>query len=95
MNLHYDLELQRLAETIQKENPKRVCIQLPDGLKPKVKEIREFLQGKTDAVILFWAGSCYGACDLPYEVGMLHVDLLIQFGHSKSLRMGQKIWKDF
>ena len=93
--LDYEMELDRVLEIIQKEQPKRVCIQLPDGLKPRVKEIKQFLKDKTDAIIFFWAGSCYGACDLPYEVQQLRVDLIIQFGHSKKLRMGQRIGTNF
>ena len=89
--MHFDLELERVLDIIEREKPNRVCIQLPDGLKPRAKEIADFLEGKSDAKILFWAGSCYGACDIPYEVERLQVDLLIQFGHSKSLRMGQRL----
>lgn len=93
--LNYELELEKMVDILQKEKPRRVCIQLPDGLKPKAQTIRDYLKGKTDAVVMFWAGSCYGACDIPYEVKALQVDLIIQFGHSKKLRMGQRIFEDF
>jgi diphthamide biosynthesis enzyme Dph1/Dph2-like protein len=81
----YDLELDKVAEKIKKEKAKTVLIQLPDGLKPKAKEIREFLAKKVDknTRILFWAGSCFGACDTPLSAKSANVDLIIQFGHSE------------
>jgi len=97
---NYDLELDKVADKIKKETSKSkilsakdkslskaktVLIQLPDGLKPKAKEIREFLAKKVDKniKILFWAGSCFGACDVPTSAKNVNVDLIIQFGHSE------------
>ena len=80
--MDYDLELKRVVGKINKEKAKIVCIQLPDGLKPKAKLIQNEIQSKTKAKVLIWAGSCFGACDIPLEVEKLGVDLLIQFGHS-------------
>jgi diphthamide biosynthesis enzyme Dph1/Dph2-like protein len=81
----YDLELEKVAEKIKKEKANTVLIQLPDGLKPKAREIREFLAKKIDkkTKLLFWAGSCFGACDIPTGAKNANVDLIIQFGHSE------------
>jgi len=78
----YDLELNKVAEKIISEKAKTVLIQLPDGLKPKIKDIKDFLKTKIDkdTKLLFWAGSCFGACDVPTST---NVDLIIQFGHSE------------
>lgn len=76
----FDLELDKVVKLIEREKAEQVLIQLPDGLKPRAKEIQEFLKQRTKAKIFFWAGSCYGSCDLPDVSGM---DLMIQFGHSK------------
>ena len=81
--MEYDLELDTVVNKINTENAKKVCIQLPDGLKPKAGEITKFLESKTKAEIIIWLGSCFGACDLPIEVESLGVDLLIQWGHSE------------
>lgn len=78
--MEYDLELSKAAEEIKKANAKTVCIQLPDGLKPKATEIVTKLEQSTDAKIFIWAGTCFGACDVPDLKG---IDLLIQWGHSK------------
>ncbi|MBW2991097.1 diphthamide synthesis protein [Candidatus Woesearchaeota archaeon] len=74
----YNLELDKAAEKIKQEKANTVLIQLPDGLKPGAKEIQEELKKITNAKILIWAGSCFGACDVP----KVEVDLIIQFGHS-------------
>ena len=79
--MQYDLELDRAADLISAEKAKKVCIQLPDGLKPKAKEIVDFLQSKTKASIFIWSGSCFGACDTPNL--NKDFDLLIQWGHSE------------
>lgn len=79
--LSLNLELEKLFQSIEKSKAKTVLIQLPDGLKPKAKEIQELVKHKFPRVKLtFWAGSCYGACDIPAVSGY---DLLVQFGHSE------------
>jgi 2-(3-amino-3-carboxypropyl)histidine synthase len=79
----YDLELERTASEILKDDSKRVLLQLPDGLKPKAAEIQEFLENKTKAQILIWGGSNFGACDIPIEARNLGVDLVVHYGHSQ------------
>lgn len=81
--MEYDLELDRVIEQIKKQKAKLVCIQLPDGLKPKAGEIQKQIEENTDAQVLIWLGSCYGACDTPPELEKQGVDLLIQWGHSE------------
>lgn len=80
--MEYELELDRAIAKIKKEKAKLVCIQLPDGLKPKADYISRELEEKTGTTVLIWLGSCYGACDVPLSVEKLGVDLLIQWGHS-------------
>ncbi len=77
--MEYDLELERVKAEIRKSKAKRVLIQLADGLKPKATEIVKELE-KTGAKVCIWAGSCFGACDVPDAKGF---DLVVQFGHSE------------
>lgn len=77
--MDYDLELEKTVKKIVETKAKTVCIQLPDGLKPKAKEIVDKIEKETKARCVIWAGSCFGACDTP----KLDVDLLIQWGHSE------------
>jgi|TARA_Y100000310_G_C20656250_1_gene802130 diphthamide biosynthesis enzyme Dph1/Dph2-like protein len=83
---NYDLELERAVEEIKKAKAKLVCIQLPDGLKPKAREIQQFIEKNTSSKVIIWLGSCWGGCDVPVSVQKLNVDLIIQWGHSEYIR---------
>jgi|TARA_Y100000310_G_scaffold254839_1_gene262017 2-(3-amino-3-carboxypropyl)histidine synthase len=83
---NYDLELHKAVGEIRKNNAKLVCIQLPDGLKPKAEEIQQHIEKNTDASVVIWLGSCWGGCDTPLVVEKLGVDLLIQWGHNEYIR---------
>jgi 2-(3-amino-3-carboxypropyl)histidine synthase len=83
---NYNLELEKAAEEIKSNNAKLVCVQLPDGLKPKARDIQEYLEKDTKAKIVIWMGSCWGGCDVPLQIEKLGVDLLIQWGHSVYIR---------
>lgn len=79
----YNLEIKKAVNEIKSSNSKRILVQLPDGLKPKANIIQSELE-KTGAEIFIWAGSCFGACDLPQEYAKkMKCDLIIQWGHSK------------
>lgn len=75
----YNLEIEKVINEIKKNKYKSVCIQLPDGLKPRALEITNEIESKTNARIIIWLDSCFGACDIP-DIG---VDLLVQWGHSE------------
>lgn len=83
--MEYSLELEKAVTEIRKNKAKLVCIQLPDGLKLKAKEIKEHLEENTDTEIIIWLGSCYGGCDIP-NLDNLKVDMLIQWGHSEFVK---------
>ena len=79
--MQYDLELEKAIKEIKKQKAKLVCIQLPDGLKQYANNIQQEIESKTNAKIIIWLASCYGACDTPRN--LKGVDLLIQWGHSR------------
>ena len=83
---NYNLELGKIIKIINKNRSKLVCIQLPDGLKPKAREIQQHIEKNTKASVVIWLGSCYGACDIPVTTKKLGVDLLIQWGHSEFIK---------
>ena len=76
--MDFDLELERVIVEIKKVKARSVCIQLPERLKPMAMGIASLLELRTGATVLIWAGSCFGACDIP----KLDVDLLVQWGHT-------------
>lgn len=72
--MEFNLEL--VSKSVKSGN--KVLIQLPAGLRSKTIEIARLIDS-LGAKPVIWAGSCYGACDLPdYEC-----DLLLHFGHSE------------
>ena len=79
---NYDLELSKVVDKISSGNSKLVCIQLPDGLKPKAEDIVSEINYKTGARVLIWLGSNFGACDMPLGLEKLGVDLLVSWGHN-------------
>ena len=81
---NYDLELEKVVKEIKAKKAKLVLLQFPDGLKPYVTCVVDYLEGKTKAEFLIWFGSCYGACDLPTGIDKIKpkIDLVVQFGHS-------------
>jgi 2-(3-amino-3-carboxypropyl)histidine synthase len=85
MDLDYDLELDKVAADIAKLKGKspKVCLQLPDGLKMYSNDIVDALCKKTKGVQFYiWAGSNFGACDIPMQLAGLDFDLVVNFGHA-------------
>jgi 2-(3-amino-3-carboxypropyl)histidine synthase len=78
----YTYDMDAVIREITSVQAKRVLLHLPDGLKPKAKAIRDEIKKKTKADVFIWAGSCYGACDLPMGIEHLGIDLLFHFGHT-------------
>jgi len=83
----YDLELDKVVKRINEKKHKTVMIQLPDGLKPRAGEIVDTIRNETGAEVIIWMASCYGACDLPYGLDSLKIDLFVQWGHNRFNRI--------
>ena len=79
----YKLELDKVVNEIQSREATQVLIQVPDGLKPKAKEIVDHIESNTKAQAFIFFGNCFGACDLPLGLDILKIDLMIQFGHNR------------
>lgn len=78
----YELEIERIVETIKKEKANKILLQFPEGMKPFSLTISDFISEKANCECFIWLDSCFGACDVPIEVERLGIDLIIQFGHS-------------
>ncbi len=66
----------------RKRGKSRVCLQMPDGLKPVSGRIAEMIKEEADCDVFIWAGSCFGSCDLPLHIERLGFDALIHIGHA-------------
>ena len=78
----YDAEVEKVVQKVQEKDAKVVCIQLPDGMKQHAKTIADEIEMKTDARVLIWLGSNFGACDIPLGLRKMNVDLLVSWGHN-------------
>lgn len=88
---YYDLELEKLAEEINKNNHKLIVLQFPDGLKYYSQEVIDFLKKKTQARFLTYFGTCFGGCDVPLHLKQLNFDLCVQWGHSVYIKK-KEMW---
>lgn len=78
----YNLELEKAITRIKEMDAKTVCLQLPDGIKTYAEEIEHKIRSETGARVLIWLGSNFGACDLPWGLNRMGIDLLISWGHN-------------
>jgi len=75
-------QLKELLDAVTERNPKRVLLQLPDGLLRKSSEIEESLFNEGIEAFISLE-PCYGACDVrDCEAQRLGCDLLVHLGHS-------------
>ncbi|RKX57319.1 MAG: hypothetical protein DRP29_08600 [Thermodesulfobacteriota bacterium] len=61
---------------------KLALLQLPDGLKPKFIKIKKELE-KKGYFVLVWAGSNFGACDIPILPNCLNNITIFNYGHNE------------
>jgi 2-(3-amino-3-carboxypropyl)histidine synthase len=80
----YRIDLEHAADTIKKQGYETIALQIPEGLKPSIIPLIEFLEKETTATILVSADPCYGACDvMNYEMKNMDVDCVIHLGHTE------------
>ncbi|MDD3263928.1 MAG: diphthamide synthesis protein [Candidatus Nanoarchaeia archaeon] len=81
------IDYEKYFDKINKNNFKLVCLQFPDGLKPKSNEIlKNFEENCKNTIFFIYLGSCFGACDYPFELKEYNFDYIIQFGHNEFIR---------
>jgi 2-(3-amino-3-carboxypropyl)histidine synthase len=82
----FDLEEERVKQTILKLGAKRVLIQVPEGLKPEAPHMAKTIE-KLGVQAIISADPCYGACDLAIsEAESLGADLIVHYGHTKLVK---------
>jgi 2-(3-amino-3-carboxypropyl)histidine synthase len=80
--MRYDFEESKVQEFLKRHKTRRAGVQLPSGLRPKIREIVEiFEKAGVEPVVL--GSSCYGACDLAdADAQGLGCDVLVHYGHA-------------
>jgi 2-(3-amino-3-carboxypropyl)histidine synthase len=79
----FQLEKDLIIQEIRNRKPKRILLQMPEGLKPIGFELARSLETETGVEVIVSGDPCYGACDLALNPKK-HVgaDLLIHVGHA-------------
>ncbi len=73
----FEFDVEKARSKLDKLGAEKIMIQLPDGLKRKVDRFLELFDQET----VVWGGSCYGACDIPEDIG--ENDALVHVGHAE------------
>jgi 2-(3-amino-3-carboxypropyl)histidine synthase len=78
-----EVKLGNYLEKLRKIKPKRILLQLPEGLKIRAIDIASEIEKEIEAEVIISAEPCYGACDLRLEEAkLLNCDLILHFAHS-------------
>jgi 2-(3-amino-3-carboxypropyl)histidine synthase len=79
----YNIDLENVVKTINKQKYKRIVLQLPEGLKGNSVDFIDFIKNQTNAEVLVSADPCFGACDLICNrIENIGTDFIVQIGHA-------------
>ena len=82
-----DFEIPGLLEELKKRKPKRVLVQLAEGIKQNSEEISDAIESLGIEVI-FSGETSWGACSVAvHEAKELNVDLIVHFGHAEFMEV--------
>jgi len=78
-----NFEIPKLIRELKKRKPKKVLVQLAEGIKQNASEIQEEIE-KLGIEVIFSGESAWGGCSVALqEAESLDVDLIVHFGHAK------------
>lgn len=79
----FNFETNKLIAELKKRKPKKVLVQLPEGIKKHANQISKTIE-KLGIKVVFSGETCWGGCSVAVqEAKALGVDLIIHFGHAK------------
>ena len=82
-----NFEKEKLVEELKKRKPRKVLVQLAEGIKRDANEIAGWIED-LGIECIFSGESCWGACSVAVqEAQALGVDLLIHFGHAQFIEV--------
>ncbi|MGA2130045.1 MAG: diphthamide biosynthesis enzyme Dph2 [Candidatus Pacearchaeota archaeon] len=78
-----DFEKEKLLKELKKRKPKRVLVQLAEGIKKHAPEISNWIE-PLGIEVIFSGETCWGACSIAVqEAQALGCDLIVHFGHAE------------
>ena len=82
-----NFEKDKLIEELQARKPKKVLVQLAEGIKQDASEIALWIEA-LGIECIFSGETCWGACSVAVqEAQALGVDLLVHFGHAQFIEV--------
>ena len=85
MTLNFEKE--KLIAELKERKPKKVLVQLAEGIKQDASEISDWIES-LGIECIFSGETCWGACSVAVqEAQALGVDLLVHFGHAQFIEV--------
>lgn len=83
----FNFETDYLIEKLKEIKPKKVLVQLPEGVKQNAFEIAKIFQD-LDIDAVFSGETCWGACSVGVEEAQnVKADLIVHFGHAEFVKV--------
>ena len=81
-----DFEKEKLTKELKKRKPKKVLVQLAEGLKKNAPEIGGWIRD-VGIEVVFSGETCWGGCDIAVdEAKAVGADLIVHFGHAEFIQ---------
>ncbi|MCR4284982.1 MAG: diphthamide biosynthesis enzyme Dph2 [archaeon] len=81
-----NFEMEKLESELKRLKPKRVLVQLPEGIKQNAFEIKRKIEGMGIEAV-FSGETCWGGCSIStQEAKDVGADLLVHFGHAQFIK---------
>ena len=85
MTLNFELE--KLISELKKRKPKKILVQLPEGVKQNVFDINKIFKD-LEIEVIYSGETCWGGCSVAVqEAEALGADLIVHFGHAEFIKM--------
>ena len=85
MTLNFELE--KLISELKKRKPKKILVQLPEGVKQNVFDINKIFK-ELEIEVIYSGETCWGGCSVAVqEAEALGADLIVHFGHAEFIKM--------
>jgi 2-(3-amino-3-carboxypropyl)histidine synthase len=83
----FNFEYEKLVKELKKKKPKKVLVQLPEGIKKHSFEIEKLISDLGIKVV-FSGQTCWGGCCVSVEeADSVGADLIVHFGHAKFINV--------
>jgi 2-(3-amino-3-carboxypropyl)histidine synthase len=82
-----DFEKEKLIGELKKRAPKKVLVQLAEGMKKNADEIKDWIE-ELGIEAVFSGETCFGGCDIAiHEAQDIGADLIVHFGHAEFMQV--------